>query len=101
VRLACLRHWPLLLVGLPAAWPPHAWDVAALVAFALGGLILVAVVAAYQRASSHFRHERQRLEAALRAANAAVWEIDANGSSPGTRTSAACRSRASLDPSNH
>ncbi|MBN9022541.1 MAG: PAS domain S-box protein [Rhizobiales bacterium] len=62
-----------------AAWPPHAWDVAALVAFALGGLILVAVVAAYQRASSHYRHERQRLEAALRAANAAVWEIDANG----------------------
>jgi PAS domain S-box-containing protein len=61
------------------AWPPDAWALAALLAFALGGSILVAVVAAYQRASSYFRHERQRLKAALQAANAAVWEIDANG----------------------
>jgi PAS domain S-box-containing protein len=58
---------------------PGPWEIAALIAFAAGGSLSIAIVGAYQRTALRFRQERQRLKAALTAANAAVWEIDPEG----------------------
>lgn len=58
---------------------PGLWEIAALLAFAAGGALSIAIVGAYQRTALRFRQERQRLKAALTAANAAVWEIDPQG----------------------
>ena len=55
------------------------WDIAALVGFAIGAGLSVTLVGAYQRTARLARQERQRLQVALRAARAAVWEIDSQG----------------------
>ncbi len=57
--------------GAPV-WP---WDVIATTCFLGGGALLITIVDLYDNVNIRYRRERNRLQAALRAADAAVWEI--------------------------
>jgi PAS domain-containing protein len=55
------------------------WELLALLAFAGGAGAGIAIVHLYQTAVARLNRERSRLRAALKAASAAVWEIDPRG----------------------
>jgi PAS domain S-box-containing protein len=61
------------------AWVLRFLDAVGIACFVAGGLLSIAIVDLHEKAVTRFRRERARLEAALRAADAAVWERSPDG----------------------
>jgi PAS domain S-box-containing protein len=51
------------------------WEIIGIVCFLLGGSLCVLVIHFYEASVDRLRRERRRLDAALKAANAAIWEL--------------------------
>jgi PAS domain S-box-containing protein len=55
------------------------WEGLGLLAFTAGAGLAIGIMHLYQQAVARLNRERMRLDAALRAANAAIWEINPQG----------------------
>jgi PAS domain S-box-containing protein len=55
------------------------WEILGIACFLVGAVLCLLVVHLYETAVGRLRRERQRLDTALKAANAAIWEISPDG----------------------
>ncbi len=63
------------LLGLPLPVQTTTWQVVTIIVFLLVGGLIIFVVDLLGKAVDRYQHERRRLDLALKAAKAALWEI--------------------------